>query len=158
MSELNITPSAIEELRKLHAQASNGDGNKCIRLYLAGVGHDGLDWGMALDAIEEGDSSCECEDFRVVIEEELLNLLGGVKVDYVNEDDESGFKIDAMDPEFLNFSFGGGCCGGGCGDCGGGCGDCGGGCGGCEDDGGCGACGHWDDEEDEDMDASNDNI
>lgn len=141
MPDFNISPNAIIELRKLlNESQSEPNAAPCVRLYLAGLGHEGLDWGMAVDDVEPGDTQCDCGDFKVLIEEDLIKLLGGVSVDFVQDEEGGGFKIDALDPEFMDLSAGCGC-GSSCGGCGGGCGSCGGGEEDFECGGGCGSCG-----------------
>jgi len=128
MKPFNISSEAVDQLRILRQEAEAAQPEEAVRLYIAGFGYSGLDWGIALDAFDvDKDAVCEYGDFRVIIEAELLEAVGGIDISYENSaEGDGGFLIAPLAPEFEKIFALGGC----------------GGCGGCEGDcGGCGGCG-----------------
>jgi len=141
MKPFNISSEAVDQLRILRQGADAAQPDDAVRLYIAGFGYSGLDWGFSLDAFDaDKDAVCEYGDFRVIMAAELLEAVGGIDISYETDadtDGEGGFLITPLAPEFEKIFTLGGCggCGGDCSSCRG-CG--GGGCGG--DCGSCGGC------------------
>lgn len=75
-------------------------------------------FGMAFDRPRNGDQVVKVDGFSIVIDDLSAELLQGAKIDFVQDLNQSGFKITTPnDPAVLPPSEGGGCgCGsGGCG-------------------------------------------
>ena len=66
-----------------------------LRIYIAGGGCSGFQYGMALDNnFRDTDSISEFDGVKVVIDEISIDYLRGATVDYVDEVMGSGFKIE----------------------------------------------------------------
>jgi iron-sulfur cluster assembly accessory protein len=90
---LTITDAAAAEVKTLLEQQDRSD--LYLRIYVAGGGCSGLQYGMALDEnIEPGDEVFEARDIRVVVDSNSLRYLTGSVVDYITTDMGGGFKIE----------------------------------------------------------------
>jgi len=120
-----MTPRAAGELRDL--MTAEGADNLALRIWVAGGGCSGLQYGMALaeDTPEDGDLIFENEGVKILVDGLSLNYMDGSTVDFVDDDLGGGFKIENPNAQAscgCGSSFatedgqaGGGGCGGGCG-------------------------------------------
>lgn len=119
---ITLTPRAITELKDLIATQDKTD--SALRVWVAGGGCSGLQYGMALDseAPDAEDHVFEQEGIKIFIDALSLNYMDGSSVDYVEEQLGGGFKIE--NPNAVSSC---GCgssfktedsAGGGCGSCG----------------------------------------
>jgi iron-sulfur cluster assembly protein len=123
---ITLTERAATELRDLIK--SQEKESSALRVWVAGGGCSGLNYGMALD-----DNEPEAEDnvfdqsgIKIYVDPVSLNYMSGASVDYVDDVLGGGFKIENPNATSTcgcgnSFSSGqgGGCSSGGCG---GGCG------------------------------------
>jgi len=92
-SPLTLTDAAILEVRSLIEQQDRDD--LALRVYVAGGGCSGLQYGMALDEnIEPGDETFEFSGVNLVVDATSLKYLVGAVVDYIHTDLGGGFKIE----------------------------------------------------------------
>lgn len=92
MVHVEVTPAAVEQVRKIITREGKADG--ALRLYVQGGGCSGLTYGMTLDRAESGDEvAFEQNGFKVVVDKASAPLLDGLKVDYLLGLEASGFKI-----------------------------------------------------------------
>src|SRR6266702_1211967 len=91
-SILSITPSASEKVRELLKQED--DPSLGLRIFVAGGGCSGLQYGMTLDEEQEGDTSIQIEGFRVLVDEMSLGYITGSEVDYVDSLMGAGFTVN----------------------------------------------------------------
>ena len=130
-SPLTLTVAAASEVKSLLAEQDRDD--LYLRVYVAGGGCSGLQYGMALDEnLEPGDETFEDSGVKLVVDATSLRYIGGAVVDYITTDMGGGFKIDnpnatrscgcgsSFSTEDGEEASGGGCGSGGCGS--GGCG------------------------------------
>lgn len=120
---ISLTARAAQELREL--MTSQDRANASLRVWVAGGGCSGLQYGMALDdnAPEEDDRQFELDGVRVLVDSMSLTYMEGSTVDYVDDVLGGGFKIDnpnatggcGCGSSFKTDGSGGG--GGGCGSC-----------------------------------------
>jgi iron-sulfur cluster assembly protein len=90
---ISITETAAGEVKSLIADQQRDD--LYLRIYVAGGGCSGLQYGMALDEnIEPGDETFRISEIPVVIDSTSLRYLNGSVVDYITTDMGGGFKID----------------------------------------------------------------
>ena len=90
---ITITDTAVAEVKGLIEQQDRTD--LLLRIYVAGGGCSGLQYGMALDEnVEPGDQTYEISGIPVVIDSTSLRYLGGSVVDYITTDMGGGFKIE----------------------------------------------------------------
>jgi len=91
-STLSITPSASEKVRELLAQEN--DPSLGLRIFVAGGGCSGLQYGMTLDEEQEGDTVISQGGFKVLVDEMSLGYIDGSQVDYVDSLMGAGFTVN----------------------------------------------------------------
>ena len=90
---LSLTDAAASEVRSLLEQQDRDD--LALRVYVAGGGCSGLQYGMALDEnIEPGDETFDISGVNVVVDATSLRYLVGAVVDFIHTDMGGGFKIE----------------------------------------------------------------
>ncbi len=111
--QVTITPAAARAVldmidqRKLQGYA--------LRVFISGGGCSGYSCGLALDNnVHETDITYEENGVKVLVDDVSFNYLKGAKVDYVESETGTGFKITDVKPMASSCS---------CGDAGCGCGD-----------------------------------
>src|SRR2546428_8422598 len=90
-STLSITPSASEKVRELLAQEN--DLSLGLRIFVAGGGCSGLQYGMTLDEEQEGDTVIGVGGFNVLVDEMSVGYITGSEVDYVDYLMGAGFTV-----------------------------------------------------------------
>ena len=120
---ITLTDRAAAELSEL--MASQGKSDSALRVWVAGGGCSGLQYGMALDdnAPEEDDKVFANGNVKIVIDSLSLGYMEGSVVDYVDDVLGGGFKIENPNATSScgcgsSFKTEGGPSGGGCGSCG----------------------------------------
>ena len=91
-STLSITPSASEKVRELLAQEN--DPSLGLRIFVAGGGCSGLQYGMTLDEEQEGDTVIDQSGFKVLVDEMSVGYISGSEVDYVDSLMGAGFTVN----------------------------------------------------------------
>jgi iron-sulfur cluster assembly protein len=123
---LTLTEGAAEMVKDLISQQERDD--LALRVYVAGGGCSGLQYGMALDEnVEPDDVVFEVSGVKMVIDSQSLKYISGSVVDYVDTGMGGGFKVEnpnatggcgcgsSFSTEDGAQSSGGGGCGSGCG-------------------------------------------
>ena len=118
-----LTPAAAEAVKGILMERKL-DGY-ALRVYVAGGGCCGVNFGMALDNnIRDVDTTFEANGVQVVVDETSIDYLRGASIDFVNDPVRgAGFAVDS--PNVKSHSHGEGGCA--CGSGGGGSSGCGGG-------------------------------
>ena len=92
---ITLTPAAAEAVRGLLEKRNLEAQDYALRVFIAGGGCSGFQYGMALEAnIRPEDLVAEFDGVRVVVDEVSINYLRGASVDYVESVMGSGFKIE----------------------------------------------------------------
>ena len=91
-SILSITPSASEKVRELLKQEN--DPGLGLRIFVAGGGCSGLQYGMTLDEEQESDTVISQGEFKVLVDEMSLGYINGSEVDYVDSLMGAGFTVN----------------------------------------------------------------
>ncbi|GAC1378311.1 MAG: iron-sulfur cluster insertion protein ErpA [Ktedonobacteraceae bacterium] len=91
-SILSITPAASEKVHELLAQEN--DPGLGLRIFVAGGGCSGLQYGMTLDEEQDGDTVIAQGDFKVLVDEMSLGYINGSQVDYVDSLMGAGFTVN----------------------------------------------------------------
>jgi len=91
-SILNITPAAGDKVRELLEQEN--DPSLALRIFVAGGGCSGLQYGMTLDEEQEGDTVITQGEFKVLVDEMSLGYINGSEVDYVDSLMGAGFTVN----------------------------------------------------------------
>ncbi|MCH7812365.1 MAG: iron-sulfur cluster insertion protein ErpA [Chloroflexi bacterium] len=89
---ISITEKAAEKAKALLAE--KGVENGALRVFVAGGGCSGYQYGMTLaNEVEEDDFVLEHGGVKVLIDPESAPLLKGAEIDYVEDVMKSGFTI-----------------------------------------------------------------
>jgi iron-sulfur cluster assembly accessory protein len=91
-SILSMTPAAAVKVRELLEQ--EGDATLGLRVFVAGGGCSGMQYGMTLDEAQEGDAIMEIDGVRVLIDEMSASYISGSEVDYVDSLMGAGFTVN----------------------------------------------------------------
>lgn len=90
---ITLSERAATEIKNLFE--SQGAANAALRVFVAGGGCSGLQYGMAIaDEVEEGDLELEQHGVRILVDPLSLQYIHGSSVDYVEDVMGGGFKID----------------------------------------------------------------
>ena len=88
---VTLSAAAAEKVRGLLEQ--EGDLALGLRVFVAGGGCSGLQYGMTLDETQEGDTVVEAVGLRVLIDEMSAQYLEGSEIDYVDSLMGAGFTV-----------------------------------------------------------------
>src|SRR5258706_9534891 len=121
-STITLSSAATEAIKNILTER-NLDGY-ALRVYVAGGGCCGVNFGMALDNnFRDVDTIFETSGVKVVVDEVSIDYLRGASIDYVNDPVRgAGFAVDSPNAKGHSHSEGGCACsseGSSCG-CGGG--------------------------------------
>ncbi len=89
---VTLTASAAEKVRELLDQ--EGDPALGLRIFVAGGGCSGLQYGMTLDEAQDGDLITEMSGIRVLVDEMSAGYIAGSEVDYVDSLMGAGFTVN----------------------------------------------------------------
>jgi iron-sulfur cluster assembly protein len=89
---VSMTASATEKVRELLEQ--EGDSTLGLRIFVAGGGCSGLQYGMTLDEAQDGDVVTEFEGIRLLVDEMSSGYIAGSQVDYVDSLMGAGFTVN----------------------------------------------------------------
>jgi iron-sulfur cluster assembly protein len=93
-SPISLTDRAAQEVKDILEQQGNPE-DVALRIYVAGGGCSGLQYGMALDEnVEEGDQFFTDKDIKIVIDPMSYKYITGSTVDYVETAMGGGFKVE----------------------------------------------------------------
>ncbi len=109
---VSLSSAAAQAVQNIMAE-KNLDGY-ALRIYVAGGGCGGTQFGMALDNdIRDIDTTFESEGVKVVVDEVSIDYLLGASIDFVNDPQRgAGFVVDS--PNAKNQDSDGCACGGSC--------------------------------------------
>ncbi len=89
---ITITPAAAEKVHELLTQEN--DPSLALRIFVAGGGCSGLQYGMTLDEEQDGDTIISQSGFKVLVDEMSLGYIDGSQVDYVDSLMGAGFTVN----------------------------------------------------------------
>ncbi|GAC1424367.1 MAG: iron-sulfur cluster insertion protein ErpA [Ktedonobacteraceae bacterium] len=89
---LTLTTAATTKVRELLDQEN--DPTVGLRVFVAGGGCSGLQYGMTLDEEQEGDTRIVHDEIKVFVDEMSLGYLNGSEVDYVDSLMGAGFVVN----------------------------------------------------------------
>lgn len=91
-STVTMTTTAADKVRELVEQEN--DPTLGLRIFVAGGGCSGLQYGMTLDEEQEGDTVISQQGFRVFLDEMSVGYIMGSEVDYVDSLMGAGFTVN----------------------------------------------------------------
>ncbi len=111
---ISLSPAAAQAVQNIMAE-KNLDGY-ALRVYVAGGGCGGAQFGMALDNdIRDIDTTFETEGVKVVVDEVSIDYLLGASIDFVNDPQRgAGFVVDSPNAKANNHGDEACSCGGSC--------------------------------------------
>jgi iron-sulfur cluster assembly accessory protein len=113
---LTLSGAASDAIKSILAERKL-DGY-ALRVYVAGGGCCGVNFGMALDNnFRDVDTTYEIDGVKVVVDETSIEYLRGAHIDFVNDPQRgAGFAVDSPNAKSHGHEHGeGGCgCGGSC--------------------------------------------
>jgi iron-sulfur cluster assembly protein len=89
---ISMTPAATQKVLDLLAQEN--DATLGLRIFVAGGGCSGLQYGMTLDEEQEGDTTISVGSFNVFVDEMSIGYITGSEVDYVDSLMGAGFTVN----------------------------------------------------------------
>ena len=91
---IKITDKAKEMIRETIDK--KGVSDPVIRIYIAGFGWGGPNFGIVLDEQKENDYKVKEDDISYVVEKDLIKKYGGFIVDYSKTWLYKGFRVQAQ--------------------------------------------------------------
>ena len=91
-SIINMTPAASGKVRELLEQEN--DPSLGLRVFVAGGGCSGLQYGMTLDEEQEGDTVISISGFNILVDEMSVGYIDGSEIDYVDSLMGAGFTVN----------------------------------------------------------------
>jgi len=91
-SIIGMTPTAADKVHELLAQEN--DQSLGLRIFVAGGGCSGLQYGMTLDEEQDGDTVIAVGGFNVLVDEMSVGYITGSEVDYVDSLMGAGFTVN----------------------------------------------------------------
>lgn len=91
-SIISMTPAAADKVRELLTQEN--DPSLALRVFVAGGGCSGLQYGMTLDEQQDGDTIISMSGFNVLVDEMSMGYIDGSEVDYVDSLMGAGFTVN----------------------------------------------------------------
>jgi iron-sulfur cluster assembly protein len=89
---VTLTPDAAVKVRELLDAEGNPDLG--LRLFVAGGGCSGMQYGMTLDEHQDGDEVLEVEGVKMLLDEMSAQYVAGSVVDYVDSLMGAGFTVN----------------------------------------------------------------
>jgi len=91
-SIVNMTPAAVDKVRELLTQEN--DPTLALRVFVAGGGCSGLQYGMTLDEEQEGDTVIPQSGIKILVDEMSVGYISGSEIDYVDSLMGAGFTVN----------------------------------------------------------------
>lgn len=88
---ISLTSDAATKINELLVQEGNTELG--LRVFVAGGGCSGLQYGMTLDEAQDGDEIFEQQGVRVLIDEMSAQYISGSEIDYVDSLMGAGFTV-----------------------------------------------------------------
>jgi iron-sulfur cluster assembly protein len=90
---ITVTDSAVKQLQTIMEEHS-GEADKGLRIFVESGGCAGMQYGMSLGTMQEGDEVVERDGVRVFIDAGSAEYLEGSVIDYADGLSGAGFKIN----------------------------------------------------------------
>ncbi len=111
---IKLTPTASQAVKDIFAER-NLEGY-ALRVYVAGGGRSGVQFGMALDNnFRDVDAIFDIDGVKVVVDNVSMDYLQGASIDFVNDPERgAGFAVDSPNAKSHEHGEGECGCGGSC--------------------------------------------
>ena len=95
---ITLTSAAAAKVQGILDQERDNLPAGGLRIYVQGGGCAGLQYGLVLDELAEGDQVIEAEGIRVFVDPMSLRYVEGAEVDYREDATGGGFAIKNSNP------------------------------------------------------------
>lgn len=90
---VTFSERAASEVKSVLAKENRPD--DALRVFIAGAGCSGLQYGMGIEQTAgEDDTEFEQHGLRVIIDDQSLQYMQGASVEYIDDENGGGFRID----------------------------------------------------------------
>lgn len=111
---VTITDAAVEKAKEV--LKTEGKPEWGIKLFMSGSGCCGPSFGMDLqEEAQDGDTTIEKGDLKFFVNQESVDGLKGMTMDFIEQDDQQGFVIRGEEPPSCSCPSGSSGSGGTCG-------------------------------------------
>jgi len=93
LPDVNLTPKAVEMVRKMHVKEGLGP-DKGLRIGVVGGGCSGFQYQLNFDSEKEGDRVVDLGGVRVFVDDFSMPYIAGTTLDYVEGLHGAGFRFD----------------------------------------------------------------
>jgi len=93
LPNVNLTPKAVEMVRKMHLKEGLGP-YKGLRIGVVGGGCSGFQYQLNFDSEKEGDRVVDLGGVRVFVDDFSMPYIAGTTLDYVEGLHGAGFRFD----------------------------------------------------------------
>jgi iron-sulfur cluster assembly accessory protein len=94
---ITVTAAAAKSIRELMAERNLSE--HYLRVYVAGIGCSGPQYGLAFDKeARENDALIQSDGLRILVDPNSLAFLEGATIDYVQTPQGAGFRIENPNP------------------------------------------------------------
>ena len=93
LPNVNLTPKAVEMVRKMHSKDGLG-ADQGLRIGVVGGGCSGFQYQLNFDHQKEGDRVVDLDGVRVFVDDFSLPYIAGTTLDYVEGLHGAGFRFD----------------------------------------------------------------
>ncbi len=87
-----VDPAAKKAALEIQ-EATPAYSNLYLRIYLAGKGCDGFNYGVSFDEKIEGDIEIDLEGLKLVVDEKTLPFVKGSSLEWVDDERGKGFVV-----------------------------------------------------------------
>lgn len=94
---INLSEQASLELKKILTTIPTKEAPAGVRVYISGrCGCGNPHYGMAFDELREGDQVLEVQGVKILLDPEVLPLVGGASIEYVQDTQREGFALRGL--------------------------------------------------------------
>jgi iron-sulfur cluster assembly accessory protein len=93
LAAVNLTPKALEMVKKMHAKEGLGP-EQGLRVGVVGGGCSGFQYSLSFDVKKDGDTVTVLDGVHIFVDEVSLPYIAGTTLDYVEGLHAAGFKFD----------------------------------------------------------------
>jgi len=90
---ITLTERAAKEIHRSHQEMAAPE-DHVLRIAIAAGGCSGYSYKLDFDKVEDMDNVFECHGVKFVVDQKSELLLDGTTIDYIDELDKRGFKIE----------------------------------------------------------------
>ncbi|MCA9172961.1 MAG: iron-sulfur cluster assembly accessory protein [Planctomycetales bacterium] len=90
---ISLTERAAAEIQRTHAEMGASE-EEMLRIAITAGGCSGYSYKLDFSKAEQDDAVYDCHGVKVLVDPKSELLLDGTTIDYIDQIDQRGFKID----------------------------------------------------------------